>query len=189
VSGRKATETWKETSASALPPMFKTFRKELVSQLTTRFALDTTPNKHVLLALKMNPSVNTATDSPQLDGKAAKAEMMDAEYSRALRRQAIRQHRGAARASPTPAPATITPPTAVPAAVPNATEVPATPAPATTLPGQPAPKRRKGLLGTIAAQHTAGVATDDDQSSTIDTAVREEVDRFDMLALRILAKV
>jgi hypothetical protein len=33
------------------------------------------------------------------------------------------------------------------------------------------------------------VATDDDQSSTIDTAVREEVDRFDMLALRILAKV
>jgi hypothetical protein len=118
--------------------------------------------------------------------------MMDAEYTRALRRQAIRQHYGAARASPAPAPATITPPTPTPTAVPSPAPAPAptpatAPAPATTV--QPTPKRRKGLLGTIAAQHTVAVPLDDDQSSTIDTAVREEVDRFDMLSRRIIAKV
>jgi hypothetical protein len=187
VSGRKETETWKEVSASALPPMFKTFRKELVSQLTTRFALDTTPNKHVLLALKMNPSVNTATNSPQLEGKAAKAELMEAEYKRALRRQAIRQHRAAA-----PATATAPTPTAEPAAVPIATTAPATPVPPTTpVPGQPAgAKRRKGLLGTIATQHTMHATPDTDTvSSVIDTAVQAEMDRFDMVSEKTLAKV
>ena len=89
VSGRKESQSWKEVSGDSLPPIFRTFREVLAKQLTKRFELDTTPNKHVLLALKINPSVNTNPDSPQLKGKAAKAELMQAEYTRALRRQAI----------------------------------------------------------------------------------------------------
>ena len=89
VSGRKESESWREGSGDSLPPMFKTYREVLAKQLTKRFELDTTPNKHVLLALKINPSVNTNPDSPQLKGKAAKAELMQAVYKRALRRQAI----------------------------------------------------------------------------------------------------
>eukprot|EP00966_Prymnesium_polylepis_P293436 6777468-Prymnesium_polylepis.1 len=69
--------------------MFKAFRKELAAQLTTRFSLDTTPSKHVLLALKMNPSIDTTPESKQMAGKPAKCEMMEGEYRRALRRQAI----------------------------------------------------------------------------------------------------
>ena len=89
VSGRKESESWKEVNGDSLPPMFRTYREVLSKQLSKRFQLDTTPNKHVLLALKINPSVNTNLDSPQLKGKAAKAELMQAEYKRALRRQAI----------------------------------------------------------------------------------------------------
>ena len=50
-----------------------------------------TPNKHVLLALQINPSVNTTPNGPLLKGKSAKAELMHAEYKRALRRQAHRK--------------------------------------------------------------------------------------------------
>ena len=64
VSGRKESEVWKEVSGESLPSMFQTYRKLLATELTTRFQLDTTPNTHVLLALKMNPSVNTNADSP-----------------------------------------------------------------------------------------------------------------------------
>ena len=55
-------------------------RKEFAEQLTTRFKLDICPDKHTLLALKMNPSINTQIDGPNLSGKAAMAEMMMAEY-------------------------------------------------------------------------------------------------------------
>ena len=69
VSGRgtdASPEVWKETNASSLPTMFRTFRKELAAQLTTRFSLDTTPSKHVLLALKMNPAIDTTCESKQM---------------------------------------------------------------------------------------------------------------------------
>ena len=70
--------------------MLKIYRKELANQLSSRFALDTTPSKHILLALKMNPSVDTsAAEGSQFVGKVAKWEMMQAEYRRALRRQAV----------------------------------------------------------------------------------------------------
>ena len=91
VSGRQETEAWKETNASGLPEMFKIFRKEFAAELTKRFELDTTPSSHILLALKMNPAINTAADSPLLSGKSAMAELMTAEYKRALRRQCLRQ--------------------------------------------------------------------------------------------------
>ena len=89
VSGRKETETWKEVNAAALPPMFRTFRKILALQLCKRFDLDTTPNPHVQLALRLNPSVNTDAGSELLAGKSAMYELMEGTYVRALRRQAI----------------------------------------------------------------------------------------------------
>ena len=49
--------------------MFKTFRKELAAELKTRFTLDSTPDSHILLALAMNPSINTTSSSPLLNGK------------------------------------------------------------------------------------------------------------------------
>ena len=69
VSGRgtdASPEVWKETNASSLPTMFRTFRKELAAQLSKRFSLDTTPSKHVLLALKMNPAIDTTCESKQM---------------------------------------------------------------------------------------------------------------------------
>lgn len=56
ISGRGESETWKEVNANGLPKMFKLFRSIMVSQLTQRFKLDTTPDKHTLLAMKMHPA-------------------------------------------------------------------------------------------------------------------------------------
>ena len=185
VSGRGDTETWKETNAAGLDPMFKTFRKEFAAQLTTRFSLDTTPSKHVLLALKLNPSVNTATDSPQMENKSAKYEMMQAEYIRALRRQALFQD---GRTKPAPPPGTAPPAAAVESPAPaTAPDAPAT-APDETAP--PPGKRRKSLA-TVMVKQTAGVvvADMDTDTSRIDLMVKAEADRFDMVSLKILAKV
>jgi hypothetical protein len=196
VSGRKETETWKESSAAGLPPMFKTYRKELATQLNTRFRLDTTPNKHVLLALKMNPAVNTTVDSPQLSGKAAKAELMEAEYKRALRRQAILAHRYI---SEDPAPATTPTPATMPAPTPTPTPAPAPDGAAATAvglaaavpvaPATPAVKRRKGLMGVIAQQNFIAAPPANEDSSHIDMAVRWEIDKFEMISHKVLAKV
>jgi len=64
VSGNGPNETWKEISAGSLPPMFSKFRKVFATELTTRFQLDTTPSRHVQLALQMNPTVNVSADGP-----------------------------------------------------------------------------------------------------------------------------
>jgi len=62
VSGRKELETWKEMNASALPMMFKIFRKELAAQLTTRFQLDVCPNRHVLLVAGYSSSLKPSLE-------------------------------------------------------------------------------------------------------------------------------
>ena len=184
VSGRDteaSPEVWKEHNASGLPPMFKTFRKELASQLTTRFCLDTTPSKHVLLALKMNPSIDTGPDSKQMAGKTAKFEMTEAEYTRALRRQAIRTFTAN---SPAPAPAPA------PAETP-ATETPAAAAePAAAPPGA---KRRKCLLGAVALEHATVVDLTDhphtEAPSKIDVMVKSEISKFEVLSMKMGAVV
>ena len=204
VSGRKESQSWKEVSGDSLPPIFRTFREVLAKQLTKRFELDTTPNKHVLLALKINPSVNTNPDSPQLKGKAAKAELMQAEYTRALRRQAIflkqrssadaatiaaaaaARAAAATAAAPTPAPVAAAAPTPAPAAAPT----PAPVAAAAAAPeAAPAVKRqRTGLLGAVMAQQQTAQPEGDDTSSEIDKAVQSEINNFDMISTRILAE-
>ena len=67
-----------------LPRMFQIYREELASQLSSRFALDTTLSKHILLALRMNPSVDTSAEGSQFLGKVAKWEMRQAEYTTKL---------------------------------------------------------------------------------------------------------
>jgi hypothetical protein len=192
VSGRGDTEAWKETNAAGLDPMFKTFRKEFAAQLTARFKLDTTPSKHVLLALKLNPSVNTASDSPQMENKSAKYELMQAEYVRALRRQALFQM---GRIQPPPCGVADSPATAPNATAPNET------APNTTAPNAtalnataqdvaaPSGKRRKSLIGAT-VKHTAGGGGEalQEDSSRIDMMVKAETDRFEMISMKILAQ-
>ena len=206
VSGRGESEAWKEINGTTLAPMFKTFRKELAAQLTTRFNLDTTPSKHVLLALKMNPSVATGLDSPQFFGKSAKFELMEAEYTRAVRRHAIRKY-GVATQPEAPAadsPAKADSPADSPADLPADSPAAHTPAPtpatehatspaaagpaATTV--APPGKRRKGLLGAVVAQQGALRCTGTaDWMSKIDLIVKAEVDQFEMITLKTLAKV
>lgn len=187
VSGRNHTEVWKEVNAAGLPSMFKTFRTVFASQLCDRFHLDSTPDKHTLLALKMHPAINTALDSPQLLGKSAKAELMQAEYKRALRRQFkakaaimqqkttvliedddINQHELGEPSTPTS--------TRTPEAV-----------------AEPGPKRRKGLMGVmLASQSMQQPARTDDfhaEENTGEAEILGEIETFDLISQRILAAV
>ena len=91
VSGAGNDEIWKEISGTSLPPMFQKFRKVFAKELTKRFQLDTTPSRHVQLALQMNPTVNVSADGPLLANKSAFHECMTGEYRRALKRQALLQ--------------------------------------------------------------------------------------------------
>ena len=179
VSGRGELEVWKETNASALASMFKIFRKEFASQLATRFKLDTTPNKHVLLALKMNPSINTDSSAPLLKDKSAMEEMMVGEYKRALRRQCVlKKQNSIAVVSPLAAPPTAAPPTG--AAVEEGVTPPTEPT------AEPPVKRRKGLLGAV-AQAQLTETTPDVEESAIDAQVQAEIERFDILSQRVRA--
>ena len=215
VSGRGASEAWKEVNANGLAPMFKIFRKEFASQLTTRFNLDTTPSKHVLMALKMNPSTASGIDSPQFAGKTGKYEVMEGEYIRAVRRHAIRVHGLVAQPSPTPhlpwqavidaqaaidaanspalAEQRLTPRERlqVVAGVAGSPAVITTPAPNTTMPTPivEAPiKRRKGLLGGIAMQGHTVADVPHDGTSKIDVIVKAEVDKFGIICMQTLAE-
>ena len=174
VSGRGESETWKEVNAAGLAQPFKTFRSVFAEELTTRFLLDTTPNKHIQLALKMNPAINTEPKGPLLSGKSAMHEMMTAEYKRALRRAALRR---AGSSAPAPVP--------VPVAVDEA-EAEDAPwdAPAAAPAAQPSVKRRKGLLGVVAAQQSTEVV--DDGASRIDQDVQTEVERFNLISRDII---
>jgi hypothetical protein len=62
VSGTTKEGDWKETHTSALPDMFKVQRRIFAEQLELRFKVDGTPDKHTLLALKLDPSVNTTQE-------------------------------------------------------------------------------------------------------------------------------
>ena len=177
VSGRKELETWKEMNASALPMMFKIFRKELAAQLTTRFQLDVCPNRHVLLALKMNPAINTSTTSLLFTGKSAMGDLMNGEYKRALRRQC----QNLLRDSMPVMRLTITP----------TTELPTTPAGATAVPDAviaPEPKRRKGLLGAVAAKQNTTDDMPDVEISKTDAQVQVEIERFSIISEQIIAQ-
>ena len=182
LSGRGATESWKEVNAASLPNMFKTFRKVFAQELTNRFKLDTTPSDHILLAIVLNPAVNTDPDGPVLEGKAAKAAMMTGLYKRALRRQAIRMQEAPTPMDAAPAPAIAPAPALVDTPM-NASPAPA-PAPE---PDPEPPKKRRSLGGMLAEKQRQEVMDPGEEVSIIDFKVAAEIEKFTLIRARILA--
>ena len=185
---------WHEVNAAGLPDMFQMQRKIFAEQLTQRFKLDTTPDRHTLLALKMHPEIDTSADGWQLHGKQAKRELMDAEYTRALRRQAMLQEQRnmrptvhmprtpvATRTAETPV---ATPTAETPVATPTAAAAPtATPTP----PLVSGSKKHKGRLGSaISAQKRTIAPTEN--NSRIDITVKAEMDKFSLIKEGILSR-
>ena len=187
VSGHGANETWKEISATSLPNMFQIFRRIFAAQLSKRFKLDTTPSSHVMLALQMNPSLNVSVDGPLLLGKSAFFELMGAVYRRALKRQAVLIASPRPRAAPAAAPTAA--PTAAPAAAPAAAaDANAAAADAAAETVQPAQKRRRSLLGAVAVRQTGG-AVQAEGDSLLDLKVSAEIEKFEHIRCKTLAKV
>lgn len=190
ISGRGDAETWKEVNGSGLPKMFKTFRTVFSVELNKRFNLDSTPDKHTLLALKMHPAINTDPEGPQLKGKSAKAELMEAEYNRALRRHA--KHLLAQQRVDLMSTTTTT----------ESVQGGAQENDATSDRGNdcvtrlPAAKRRKGLLDAMAAAQSTLVENASSDEESMDSVLRvmkssitNEVDAFDFISKKIVAVV
>lgn len=88
VAGQTKEGDWTEVQGCNLPTMFKKFRSILSDQLKERFKVSTTPSKYVLLALAMDPSVDTSPTGIFQDRCAAQS-LLEGEYRRALRRRQI----------------------------------------------------------------------------------------------------
>ena len=71
---------WKETHASALPNMFKVQRCIFAEQLELRFKVHGTSDKHTLLVLKLDPSVNTTQEDIIFSKRTAAQLLMAGEY-------------------------------------------------------------------------------------------------------------
>ena len=89
VSGTTKEGDWKETHTSAVPGMFKVQRRIFAEQLELRFKVDGTPDKHTLLALKLDPSVNTTQEDGIFSKRTAAQLLMVGEY----RRRLVRRHK------------------------------------------------------------------------------------------------
>ena len=79
VTGDEKHEEWKQMAATNLVGFASTFRRILVTELSARFNFNGVPNKHVLLALRLDPSVDTTAESELLKSKPSFLELMDAE--------------------------------------------------------------------------------------------------------------
>lgn len=88
VSGTSAEGVWKDFHEGTLPEMFKKFRSILSEQLESRFHVHSTPDKYTLLALAMDPTVNTSSEDGIFKSASAAQALMEAEYRRALRKRA-----------------------------------------------------------------------------------------------------
>ena len=89
VPGTTKEGDWKETHTSAVPGMFKVQRRIFAEQLELRFKVDGTPDKHTLLALKLDPSVNMTQEDGIFSKRTAAQLLMVGEYCRWL----VRQHK------------------------------------------------------------------------------------------------
>ena len=88
VSGTSKEGGWTDVHASTLPDMFKTQRDIFAKELDARFKVKGTPSKLTLLALRMDPSVNTTWEQGIFASRSAAQELMEGEYRRALLRRA-----------------------------------------------------------------------------------------------------
>ena len=71
------------------PGMFKVQRRIFAEQLELRFKVDGTPDKHTLLALKLDPSVNMTQEDGIFSKRTAAQLLMVGEYCRRL----VRRHK------------------------------------------------------------------------------------------------
>lgn len=191
VSGRGDAEQWKEVNASGLPRMFKNFRSIFAAQLAERFKLDSTPDKHTLLALKMHPAINTDLDGPQLRGKSAKAELMQGEYKRALRRQAkvIEASRGIFGDDPNGRGDAIS----AAAVVEDVWRHDASALGPNKNSEDHGAKRRKGLMGAMIVaqkrQQDEMHSDEEEDEQSVDASVKSEIEAFELISQRILTMV
>jgi hypothetical protein len=89
VSGTSADGTWRPVAALSLPLMFRTQRTIFAEELSDRFHVKSTPDKLTLIALMMDPSVDTSKDSGIFNGRPAAQKLMEGSYRAALRRRGL----------------------------------------------------------------------------------------------------
>jgi hypothetical protein len=78
VSGVGKDEAWDFKPVAQLPAHFSLFLSLLAEELKTRFLK---PTKYTLLALKMNPSVDTSDDGELFHDKAGLKDIMTSHYN------------------------------------------------------------------------------------------------------------
>jgi hypothetical protein len=89
VSGTTPDGDWKEAHTSTFPSIFKMQRSFFAQELESRFQVDSSPDKNTLLALKLDPSVNTTVEDGNLPSRTAAQQLMMGEY----RRRLVRRHK------------------------------------------------------------------------------------------------
>ena len=88
VSGTSKDGEWREIHAQTLPPMFQKMRTILAAEIDKRFKVRGTPDELTLLALAMDPSVDTSREKGMFQDRSAAQELMVG----ALRRGLLRRH-------------------------------------------------------------------------------------------------
>jgi hypothetical protein len=102
VFGQTKEGEWREVHAGTLPSMFRTFRRVFAEELNSRFGITTTPSRHILLALAMDPSQDTSAATGRFSQRSAAQQLLEGEYRRALRKRQIflQMQKPAAQAAP-----------------------------------------------------------------------------------------
>ena len=85
VSGEGDEKSWKTVAGCNVVTHLQKFRTLFAEQLDKRFQVTGCPDKHVLLALRMDPMLDTSSTGKIVEGKRAMLQLMEAEYIRALR--------------------------------------------------------------------------------------------------------
>ena len=178
VSGFTKQGAWNEVHNAHLPEMFRHFRSIMAEELESRFHVRTTPDAPTLLALQMDPYLDTSEESGVFSGRTATQSLMLGEYKRALfrRMRASTVLRTAPAPAPAPAPASATPPTPAPPLVPAASSA-----------RQP-PKRPVGVLS-IMCKPAKTLAIDAAGSlSEPEKVVMAEISKFEAISRGVVAE-
>ena len=94
VSGRGAKESWDEVRVDRIPAMFQRFRQIFSEQIDKRFSVHNgVPSDHVLLALKMNPTIDTTAEGHLFKNRRSLIDLMEIAYRKALRKRAFYRDR------------------------------------------------------------------------------------------------
>ena len=171
VRGDGKTEDWKPIAANGLDLSVQRYRAIMKEQLDARFNITGTPPPEILLALMMDPTVDTSEKGCLLKGKHSMLNLMKTEYITALRKRLKHMHDTPTR----PSPATPTRPS------PAGKEV-------TTSPASKS-KKSKGGGGTSIMQLMQQQFTPKPTAATsaVETDVDSEIKVFEKLCQGVLA--